>query len=316
MAGEAIAITGASGWLGSNLVRAAVAEGIEVRGVVRSEQSARRVESDGARAVSAIDLAPDALAAGIAGCRALVHLVGIGAERGDATYEAVNVGGMRQVIEAARRAGVPRVVYFSGLGVARYGIARRSTNAYFLSKLTAEVELFRSGLDAVVFRPSYIVGPEDELIPALLHELGTGAVEIVGDGRYRLQPVAVADVARAALAAARVALPGPSVFDLVGPEPVSYRAFVARVAEAARRAGRPAEYAVCETPVEEADRRAAAGGYRGLLPDDLDVMLCDETADAEPLQRLLGHPLTALDAVLDAAVSGSRPRASNSFRRV
>ena len=312
---DAIAITGASGWLGQGLLRAAREAGLEVRGVVRSEQSAQRVEAEGALAICAPDLDPETLAGGIRGCRALVQLVGIGAERGGATYEDVNVGGMRKVVAAARRAGVPRVVYFSGLGVARYGISRRSTNAYFLSKLAAEVELFRSGLDAVAFRPSYLVGPQDELIPALLHELAAGEVEIVGDGRYRLQPVALADVAAAALAAARIALPGSTVFDLVGPEPISYRDFVARVAAAASRAGRPATYALSEIAVEEAERRAAAGGYRGLLPDELDVLLCDEIADSEPLVRLLGRPLRTLDETLDQAVRASTPRANDSFRR-
>jgi nucleoside-diphosphate-sugar epimerase len=313
---EAIAITGATGWLGRHLVRAAVGAGHEVRGVVRSEEGAGRVEAEGARAVWATDLEPDALAAGIGGCAALVQLVGIGAERSGATYESVNVGGMRRAIEAARRAGVPRVVYLSGLGVARYGLSRRSTNAYFLGKLAAEVELFRSGLDAVVFRPSYVVGPEDELIPALLHDLAAGSVEIVGDGRYRLQPVAIEDVCDAILAAARVALPGASVFDLVGPQAISYREFVMRVAAAAARVGRATTYGLHEVSIEEADRRAASGGYRGLLPDELDVLLCDETADPEPLERLLGRSLRRLDDTLDDAVRGSSPRASESFRRI
>jgi NADH dehydrogenase len=315
MTAEAIAVTGASGWLGRALVRTAAAAGVEVRGVVRSEESVRRVEADGGRAVQVEGLDPVALGDGIVGCAALVHLIGIGAERGGATYEDVNVGGVRRAIDAARRAGVPRIVYLSGLGVARYGLSRRSTNAYFLSKLAAEVELFRSGLEAAVFRPSYVVGPEDELIPALLHDLAAGSVEIVGDGRYRIQPIAVADVVAAVLAASRVALPGPSVFDLVGPEPVSYREFVARVAAVAARAGQAYSYALREISVEEADRRAAAGGYRGFLPDELDVLLCDETAEPEPLSRLLGRPLAGLDETLDAAVRGSTPRASSSLRR-
>jgi nucleoside-diphosphate-sugar epimerase len=310
-----IAITGASGWLGRSLTQAGVAAGVEVLGVVRSAEGSRIVEALGGQAVAAPELDPETLAERIAGCRALVHLVGIGAERGGTTYEDVNVGGMRKIIEAARRAGVRRVIYFSGLGVSRYGVSHRSTNGYFLSKLTAEVELFRSGLEAVVFRPSYIVGPEDELIPALLHELATGEVEIVGDGRYRLQPIAVSDVGAAVLAASCVALPGPSVFDLVGAEPVCYRDFVERVAQAVARQGRPVEYVAREIAVEEADRRAAAGGYRGLLSDELDVLLCDEISDAEPLVRLLGRPLRTLDETLDEAVRVSAPRASASFRR-
>jgi len=55
-------------------------------------------------------------------------------------------------------------------------------------------------------------------------------------------------------------------------------------------------------PVEEADRRARAGGYMGMLPDELDCLLCDETADPTPLEGLLGRPLRPLDEALAAAV--------------
>src|SRR5262245_62311665 len=59
---------------------------------------------------------------------------------------------------------------------------RSSTNRYFLSKLTCEVDLFRSGLEVVALRPSYIIGPGSELVPELLREMAAGEVERVGDG--------------------------------------------------------------------------------------------------------------------------------------
>ena len=57
-----------------------------------------------------------------------------------------------------------------------------------------------------------------------------------------------------------------------------------------------------EVPIEEADRRARAGGYQGMLPDELDCLLCDEVSDPAPLAALLGRPLTPLDEALAAAV--------------
>ncbi len=286
----------------------------EVVGVVRSAKSVGSVLAAGAHAEVVPNLDELRLAQAFAGCRAVVHLAGISAERGGLTYAKVNVEGLSRVLEAARTANVPRVVFVSGLGVARYGQERRSTNAYFLAKLAAEVELFRSGLEAVALRPSYIIGPGDELIPALLHELAEGAVQIVGDGSYRLQPVAVKDAAEAILMAASQKVVGHTVLDLVGPEPLSYRAFVERVAAVARTLERPAEVSFQEIPVEEAERQAADGGYRGLMPDELDVLLCDETADPYPLERLLDRPLTSLDAAIAAAISGSQARPSGLFR--
>jgi hypothetical protein len=94
----------------------------------------------------------------------------------------------------------------------------------------------------------------------------------------------------------------PSVFDLVGPEAVSYAALLDRLARVARREGRRADLRVREVPIEEADRRARAGGFSGMLPDELDCLLCDEVSDSSPLAALLGRPLTPLDEALTAAV--------------
>jgi nucleoside-diphosphate-sugar epimerase len=269
---------------------------------VRTDVGAAAVAAAGGRPVVVPALEASALAPVLAGSNAVVHLAQIGAERPGATYETVNVGGTRAVIEAARRAGVPRMVFFSGLGVAHYGQSRRCTNPYFLSKMGAEVELLRSGLLATTFRPSYIVGPGDSFVPELAREIAAGAVELPGGGSYRMQPIAAQDAAEAILAAVERPVPWPSVFDLVGPEPVTCAEFVERLGVALRAASRPGDYVLRSVPLEEADRQAAAGGYRGMLSDELDCMLCDEVADHRPLEALLGRFLTPLDESLAVAV--------------
>jgi NADH dehydrogenase len=295
--------------VGRALLGLARREGLEAIGLVRSEKSAREVAALGADARLVPRLEEEPVAAALRGAQVVVHLAMIGRERDGETYEAVNAGGTRAVVDAARRAGVPRVVLFSGLGVARYGLMRRCTNRYFLSKLAAEVELFRFGPEAVVFRPSYIVGPGDGLVTKLLKEMAAGEVVRIGDGRYRLQPIAVSDAAAAALAAARNPPPGagapPRVFDLVGPEPVSFQSFLERTAAAARAQERKASFQIREVSIGEADRAAAAGGFRGMGPDDVDVLLCDEVSDPGPLGRLLGRPLTPLDDAVAMAVRGT-----------
>jgi len=276
---------------------------------VRSEKGATAVAALGVQARVVPRLEAEPLAAALGGARAVVHLAMIGSERAGQTYEAVNVQGTRAVADGARRAGVPRMVLFSGLGVAHYGMTRRCTNPYFLSKLAAEVELFRSGREAVVFRPSYIVGPGDGLVTKLLKQMASGEVVRVGDGRYRMQPIAVADAAAAALAATDTPPPGsgppPVVFDLVGPEPVSFQSFLERTAMAARAQGRKADFRIREIGIEDADRAAVAGGFRGMGPDELDILLCDEVSDPAPLTRLLGRSLTPLDDAIAAAVRGT-----------
>jgi nucleoside-diphosphate-sugar epimerase len=269
------------------------------------------VQQAGAQAVVVPEGDASALARALAGARAVVHLAMIGDERGGARYEAVNVAGTRRVAAAATEAGVPRIVLFSGLGVARYGQKPRVTNRYFLSKLSAELEVYRSDREAVVFRPSYIVGPGDGLTRTLLAGLAGDGVEVPGDGAYRMQPVAVEDAAEAVVASAAGPVrlspvrPPHRVFDLVGPEAISYRELIAAVARIAGREGRRVTGPVREIPVAEAERRAREGGFEGMGPDTLDCLLCDEVADAEPLRALLGRAPTPLPAALQAAVRGA-----------
>jgi nucleoside-diphosphate-sugar epimerase len=134
-----------------------------------------------------------------------------------------------------------------------------------------------------------------------------GVVERPGDGRYRMQPVAVRDAAAGILAAVSGDAAGADgrhrVFDLVGPEPITFDAFVARLAARARARGLPAGYSILAVPEAEADRQARGGGYRGLRPDELDCMLCDEVADAAPLAALIGRSLTPLDAAMETALA-------------
>lgn len=298
-----IAVTGANGFVGRHVVRQAAAAGFEVAGVVRSDAAARVVREAGGQPVELVGRDPEALVRALDGCAAVVHLAQVGAERGGQTYEAVNVGFTERVLEDARHAGVGRVVFFSGLGVARYGMSPRCTNPYFLSKLAAETALFRSGLEGVVFRPSFVVGPGDAFVPMVLRALAGGEIERPGDGSYRMQPIAVHDAAECVLAA--VERPGgafPTVFDLVGPEPVSYAHLAERLAGVARGLGRPGALRWREVAIEEADRRARSAGFHGMGPDELDCLLCDEVSDPAPLVALLGRPLVPLDDALAEAV--------------
>jgi NADH dehydrogenase len=307
-----LALTGAGGFVGRHVISAATAEGWDVAGLVRSEESARTVTHAGGAPVMVPKLTVDALTPAFAGAGAVVHLAQIGSEKGSETFDAVNVEGTRAVAAAARAAGVPRLVYFSGLGVARYGMAPRTTDRYFLSKLRAEAALFESGLEVLVFRPSYIVGPRDGLVSSLLRQMAAGEVEQVGDGAYRMQPVAVRDAAAAVVAGIGGPTPAPApgrgphrVIDLVGPQAITFQHFVEALAAAARAQRRPAEFRVRTIPVEDADRRAREG--QGMGPEELDCLLCDEIGDARPLEALLGRFLTPLEEALAAAVRGTPP---------
>jgi NADH dehydrogenase len=298
-----VGVTGAGGFIGRHLTRAAARAGWEVVGVVRSEEAAEEVARRGGRPVVVEALSRTALASAFDSVQAVVHLAQIGAERGGDRYQAVNVQGTREVIAAARQAGAARIVFLSGLGVGHYGLHPRCTNPYFASKLAAELELLRSGLELAIFRPSYVLGPGGGLIPGLLEELVSGEVELLGQGAHRLQPIGVEDVSDLILAAAQAPEVEPLVLDLVGPEPLSFRELVARVAVVA---GVGPGFRVRTVGLEDADARARSGGYRGWLPDELDCLLCDEVSTPRPLEALLARPLTSLDRALEVAIRAAR----------
>src|ERR1051326_4496418 len=103
-----VAITGATGFVGSHLATRLESEGHEV---VRLGRRARANEEIGSAPLEDVD----ALVNTFAGCRAVAHCAGINRELGEQTYERVHVAATRNVVEAARRAGVEKIVLMSFL---------------------------------------------------------------------------------------------------------------------------------------------------------------------------------------------------------
>lgn len=298
-----IAIIGANGFVGKQVLAEAARRGIEVVGVVRSQSAADAVRALGGIPARVVDLQraeTESLVPRLSGCDGLIYTASVstgapGADRTDPL-------GIVNVLAACREADVSSVVFFSGLGIGHYGLSRHCTNPYFLAKMAGEVELFRSGLAVTVFRPSYIFGRGDEFLTPLIGRiLAEAAIEIPGEGTYRLQPISVADAARASLAALTRSGPSHQVVDLVGPEVVSYRELIHRIASALGRG-----VGILERPVEETIALARKSGYFGLRAHDLDCLLCDEVANPRPVTDLLGAPLEDLDAVIAGTVAEVR----------
>jgi nucleoside-diphosphate-sugar epimerase len=303
-----IAIVGANGFVGRHLVELAARHRIEVIGIVRSQAGAGLVREMGGQPALVNGLTADALEAlvpRLAGCDGLVYTASVSnGLSGDKT----DPSGLTSTIALCLSAGVPRFVFLSGLGTAHYGMNPHCTNSYFLSKLAGEVSLFRSTVKAVVLRPSYIFGTGDEFLTPLIRRMRSSEViEIPGDGRYRMQPISVQDAASVILGSLASDAPGPAVVDLVGPEPISYRALIDRVATCMKRS-----IDVRERPIEEALVIARNGDYFGLRAHDLACLLCDEISDSGPARSLSGREFESLDAMIGAVVretesEGNRP---------
>jgi NADH dehydrogenase len=163
----------------------------------------------------------------LAGTEAVVHLVAIPRESGGRRFEDVNVEGTRRVVDAAQRAGSRRFVHLSVLGVVddpRYG--------YLRSKARGEQLVRGSSLDWVVLRPSLMFGVGDgffNIVKTTLRYWSPGVVAIPGSGHTRFQPLAADDLAIAVERSLTDSDRAGSVYELGGPQWMTYRQIVDEV---------------------------------------------------------------------------------------
>jgi len=197
-----VAVTGATGFIGRNLIAQLVGQGVVVRAVVRP-QSARNVAS-GASVVRAA-LEPSALREAFEDVDAVVHLAGVVNALDETEYAAVNVEGTRAVVCAAAAAGV-RLVHVSSLAAAgpASASAPRSEDdvpsprtPYGRSKLDGErlVTAMR-GLSWTILRPGVVYGPGDHALLPLFKCARLGLLPLVGRRDAAYMFVHVDDVVR------------------------------------------------------------------------------------------------------------------------
>ncbi len=217
-----IAVVGATGFVGGHLVPHLIGAGHDVIAISRR---GRRLDgwSDAVEARAA-DVTRDDLDAALAGAEGVVHLVAIPRETGGRKFDEVNVRGTRRVVEAAERAGVRQLVHLSAMGV-----VDDARLAYLYSKWRGEEAVRSSSLDWVVLRPSLMFGRGDgffNLVKTTLRWWSPAVVVIPGKGDARFQPVSVDDVAIAVERSLVDPERAGRVYEIGGPEWVTYREIV------------------------------------------------------------------------------------------
>ena len=223
-----VAITGGTGFVGRHLARRLVERGNEV--VVRARGADRRdpsvYEMAGAKFVAADMSEVATLEAAFAGCEAVAHCAGINREIDSQTYERVHLAGTRNVCEAARRAGVRKLLYLSFLR------ARPNCGSkYHESKFAAEEIVRGSGLDYTIFKAGVIYGRGDHMLDHLSHALYTIPVfALVGFKQQPVRPLAVEDLTRVMDAALSDGRMSRKTFAITGPEEMTLGEAVRRVA--------------------------------------------------------------------------------------
>ena len=237
-------VTGGSGFLGRNLIPALVQSGFSVQALARSDAAARAVVLSGARAVRGDLDDPASLSAGIAGCEVVFHAAARVEQWGTKEqFMRANVGGTERVLEAARAAGVSRVVHVSTEAVLLGGppIVRANetwpypahpVGLYALTKGLAEARVIAEngrGLETVVVRPRLIWGRGDtSILPDLIDACRKGRFRWIGGGRHLTSTCHIQNVCEGMILAAQRGRPG-EIYFLTDGAPVEFRTFVARM---------------------------------------------------------------------------------------
>ncbi|MCS7167175.1 MAG: NAD-dependent epimerase/dehydratase family protein [Gemmatales bacterium] len=243
-------VTGATGFIGSHVVEALVQRNQAVVALARPASDVSALEARGVEIVRG-DLCD--VAALEQACRDVQLIVHCAARVGDwgpvDDYRRVNVEGLRQLLEAARRQPIRRFIHISSLGVyaARdhYGtdesepLPERHIDGYTQTKVEAErlawQYLEQYAVPIVILRPGFVYGARDRtVLPRLLEALAKGEVRYLGSGEQAMNTIYVGNLVQAILLAAEVPQAIGQVYNLTDGEYVSKRRFfetLARVAE-------------------------------------------------------------------------------------
>jgi NADH dehydrogenase len=221
-----VLVTGGTGFIGPHVVHALRARELDVRALVRKPARATRLAAWGVELATGDVTDPASLRAAFDGVDTVVHLVAI-IKGKPADFERVMSQGTRNVVAAAQEAGARRFVLASALG-----LDERSKDAvpYFAAKWEMEKAVRDSGLDHVIFRPSFVFGRDGGVLPTFVRLARFAPVTpIIGSGRQRLQPIWVEDLAEYYAHAVDKPEAKKRIFELGGPDAVSWNEFWERL---------------------------------------------------------------------------------------
>ncbi len=237
-----VAVFGGTGFVGGYLVDALLSAGHEPVLLVRAGSENKLSQPDAVEIVTGDLSNLRAVEAALDGADAVIYNIGILREqpRKGITFERLQYRGAVRVIEAARRAGVSRLLLMSANGVRQPGTPYQET------KFRAEEFARHSGMDVTIFRPSVIFGDPRgtyEFATQLHREMVSPPLPGIGfhngwsseSGQIRMSPVHVEDVARAFVEALDDPATIGKTYVLGGPESLSWTAMVERVADATGR---------------------------------------------------------------------------------
>jgi NADH dehydrogenase len=213
-----ILVTGGTGFIGPKVVHALRAHGRDVRALVRSPQRGAKLAGFGAEVVAGDVTDPASLRAALEGCTHVVHLVAIIKGRPQ-EFERVMAQGTRDLVAAAKASGVQRFVLMSALGTSEQ---TKDVTPYFNAKWTMERTVVESGLEYVVFRPSFVFGRGGALPTFVKQVRYSPVVTVIGSGKQQIQPIFVDDVGEYFARSVDSPAAANRIFEIGGPDVVTW----------------------------------------------------------------------------------------------
>jgi len=217
-----VTVFGGSGFLGRNVVRALAKRDFRIRVAVRRPELAGHLQPLGRvgqiHAVQANLRYPVSVAAAMRGAQVAINLVGILAEGGAQSFDAVQAKGAEAVAQAAAAAGA-QLVHVSAIGA-----DENAPSAYARAKAAGEKAVMAAVPSAIILRPSVVFGPEDQFTNrfAALARISP-VLPLIGGGVTKMQPVYVGDVAAAVAEAVDGKAKAGATYELGGPEVLTMR---------------------------------------------------------------------------------------------
>jgi NADH dehydrogenase len=298
-----VTVFGGSGFVGRSVVRALCKRDYRVRVAVRRPELAGHLQPLGKvgqiHAVQANLRYPASVEAAMRDSHVAINLVGILAEGGAQTFDAVQAVGAGAVAKAASAVGA-RMVHVSAIGA-----DENSPSRYARTKAAGEKAVLSATPTATILRPSVVFGPEDQFTNRFASLARMSPVlPLIGDGVTRLQPVYVGDVATAVADAVDGKTKAGATYELGGPEVLTMR----EIMEHPRHHRAPPHWFHCRSGWPIAGCSCTAPGPLKLTPDP--VGCCGQTAWCEAAARRLSWRAWSADSL-----EGSRRNTSGASRR-
>jgi NADH dehydrogenase len=283
-----ILLTGATGNVGSALLRRLAATGEPVRALVRHP---RRLGAERVRVQIALGDLSDASSFrhALRGVDTVVHLAASIRDQPHASIEEVNGLGTLRLVRAAERAGVKRFLFFSALGTTLHSPSR-----FFRAKAQAERAVDEADLESTIFKPSIIYSPADPWFTLLNRLSRLPVMPVSGHGGAVYEPIWADDAAAAVMGVLEGHANGRDRIELAGPERLTYDGIVQTFLAAKHR----------HRPVVHVPLRVVKAGLKAV--EEIQGSMAFATWDEAELMEI---PMVSERGTGDAESLGVRPQA-------